>query len=124
MIIDGGKYGKERPDFIFYCGTFVLIVEVDENQHFSRPCECEQIRMVNIFQSLGKPTIFIRYNPDKYIPKDCTVKTEGDSFDKRMVLLKNWVRYFTVTPPLVPLSVGYLYFDGWDGVGFVEQIDC
>lgn len=117
-VIDGGKYGKERPDFLFMFLTFAIILEVDENQHFSRPCECEQIRMVNIFQALGVPTMFIRYNPDKYLsdnPKDGKSKIEGDSFDKRMFLLECWIKKFTSMSPVAPLSVGYLYFDGWNG---------
>lgn len=121
-VIDGGKYGRERPDFIFYCGSFVIIVEVDENQHFSRPCECEQIRMVNIFQSVGLPTIFIRYNPDKYLPEGRITKIEGDSSDKRMVKLEECIRKTMSTPPVVPLSVKYLYFDGWNGVETVDPI--
>lgn len=65
--IDGGVCGKERPDFVLEteCGFFVVI-EVDEFQHFSYAFECENTRMINISQSLGSPTMFIRFNPDKY----------------------------------------------------------
>lgn len=124
QIIDGGKYGKERPDFLFMFLAFAIILEVDENQHFSRTCECEQIRMVNVFQALGVPTMFIRYNPDKYLPDGNNTKTEGDSFDKRMALLDHWIRTYTSTPPILLLTVGYLYFDGWNGMGSIEQIKC
>jgi len=68
--IDGGLCGKERPDFLFDCGSFYLVLEVDEDQHEQRSCECEQVRMINISQSLGSPTLFIRFNPDKYKIKD------------------------------------------------------
>lgn len=63
---DQGTYGRERPDFVFDAVTHMIVVEIDEDQHKYYPCECEQIRMINISQSLGMPTIFIRYNPDKY----------------------------------------------------------
>lgn len=58
--------------------------------------------------------MFIRYNPYEYVPKESADKIEGDSFDKRMFLLGNWIKHFLTTPPTVPLSVGYLYFDGWE----------
>jgi hypothetical protein len=123
-VIDGGICGKERPDFIFDCGTHIIIVEVDENQHFSRPCECEQTRMVNIFQSLGMITVFIRYNPDKYKPVGKDKSVVGDTFDVRMAKLNYWMRAFGSNVPQVPLSVGYLYFDGWDGLDNVYEINC
>ena len=74
-IIDRGICGKERPDFLFDFGDKYVIVEVDENQHCgynsteksTKAMNCEYARMFNISQSLGGiPTIFIRYNPDKY----------------------------------------------------------
>jgi hypothetical protein len=64
--IDYGICGKERPDFLFDCKSFYLVLEVDEDQHEQRNCECEQVRMINISQSLGMPTLFLRFNPDKY----------------------------------------------------------
>lgn len=66
-MVDGSSVcGRERPDFLFDAGSHRVILEVDENQHRERPCECEQIRMVNISQSLGCRTVFIRYNPDTF----------------------------------------------------------
>jgi hypothetical protein len=70
-IVDGGDCGKERPDRVYLDaeGRFVLILEVDENQHFDRACECEQTRMVNIGQMFGgTPVYFVRWNPDSYTP--------------------------------------------------------
>lgn len=74
-VIDGGKYSKERPDFLFDEPLQTIIVEIDENQHFSNPCE--QIRMVNIFNSVKKPTIFIRY---KYTTKDDNGAKIGENY--------------------------------------------
>ena len=44
-IVDGGECGMERPDRVYLDpeGRFVLILEIDENQHRDRACECEQI---------------------------------------------------------------------------------
>jgi hypothetical protein len=55
---------KYRPDFVIDCGTFYLILEVDEFGHISYPEECEIIRMNNIGYALDKPVKFLRYNPD------------------------------------------------------------
>ena len=56
-----------RPDIYLELENRVLIVEVDENQHQSYDCSCENKRLVQIFQDTKfKPLIFIRFNPDKY----------------------------------------------------------
>jgi len=62
-IIDS-QCGYERPDFLFDCGTHIVIIEVDEQQH--RKNQCDDVRMFNISQTLALKTIFIRYNPDDY----------------------------------------------------------
>ena len=56
---------KYRPDFVVDCLYYYLIIEVDEDAHSSYDKECELIRMNNIQASMGLPTKFIRYNPDK-----------------------------------------------------------
>ena len=85
--LDDGICGNERPDFLFESkskGHFVVL-EVDEHQHYGRPEQCECIRMVNISQSIGAPTIFIRYNPDSF---KINGKKENPSHKKRMKVLK------------------------------------
>jgi hypothetical protein len=115
-IIDNGACGKERPDFLFETPYHFVIVEVDEDQHKSRACECEQIRMVNIYNALGLPTIFIRYNPDKF-------KVNGQvknitQLSRQKNLLK-WVDYLIKLEPeeiiekYNTVSVMYLYFDDY-----------
>ncbi len=111
-IIDGGVCGKERPDFYIDCGTHILIIEVDEHQHSGRACECEQTRMVNISQSNGMRTIFLRWNPDPYKPSRKGVPMMATS--RRLVVLKEWVRHHLKTPPSEFLSVMYLFFDGYE----------
>lgn len=114
-IIESGKCGKERPDFLFDCGTYFVVLEVDENQHKERACECEQTRMVNISQSLGLTTIFLRYNPDTFVTnkiKKDPVKTT------RFSTLKKWLNYLLKldieeVKEYGFLSVLYLFFDGY-----------
>lgn len=60
--------GRERPDFFWDLGDASLILEVDEHQHAGRPCECEQVRMVNVTQALGGRVQWVRFNPDAYEP--------------------------------------------------------
>jgi len=55
-----------RPDFKIDCGTHFIIIEVDEKQHKYYDKRCEFVRMNNIYLTLGLPTIFIRFNPDKF----------------------------------------------------------
>lgn len=56
---------KFRPDFLFQCSGYFLILEVDEFAHRNYEAECEIKRMNDIILGLGLPTKFIRYNPDK-----------------------------------------------------------
>jgi hypothetical protein len=114
-VIDGGKLGKERPDFLFIRETHCVILEVDENQHSERPCECEQVRMVNISQSLGLPTVFIRYNPDKYKKPDKVKKMQNEDHDTRMKYLAQVLDEYLTTPPNAFLTVTQLFFDEWNG---------
>jgi hypothetical protein len=59
---------KRRPDLMCDLGYQVLIVEVDENQHESYDCSCENKRIMQLSQDIGhRPLIFIRFNPDDYL---------------------------------------------------------
>jgi len=58
---------RYRPDFLFDCETHFVVLEVDEKQHKGKTYECDFKRMCDIAQSLGLPTIFVRYNPDSYL---------------------------------------------------------
>ena len=112
-MIDHGVCGKERPDFIFDCETHMIVVEVDENQHEEDGYDCEIVRMINVGQSLGMPTIFIRYNPDRY--KTLSGRVETNEY-KRMTSLKTQIEYWTSKQP--PMDgccyVTYLYYNNDD----------
>lgn len=56
---------KVRPDFLFQCSGYFLVLEVDEFAHKHYEKHCEIKRMNDIILGLGLPTKFIRYNPDK-----------------------------------------------------------
>lgn len=71
-IIDA-NCGKERPDFLFDCNSYFVVLEIDEFAHRnqSKGNQCEITRMINVSQTLGTKTIFIRYNPDSFKVANC-----------------------------------------------------
>ena len=104
--------GKERPDVLWGMDVLLdrtVVLEVDEDQHKHRPCECEQVRMINISQALGsQTTIWIRYNPDSF---------QGESVQKarRHSILRQWLTWAFSTPreDLPTVCVLHLFFDGF-----------
>jgi len=112
IIIDHGLCGKERPDFLFDCKNQYVVLECDENQHKERLCECEFARMINISQSLGMHTIFIRYNPDEFINKNG--KLVDPSLTLRKELLLKMLNYQFARKDFHFLEVIYMFYDGCD----------
>ena len=108
IVIDRGICGKERPDFLIDCGTHFVVLEVDENQHKERAMECERVRMINISQSLGLTTKFVRYNPDHYKVNN---SKRDPSFGTRMKKLKEHLTFAIHDEATYFLSVKYLFFD-------------
>ena len=112
---------KYRPDFVFDRGTYVIILEVDENQHQSYACECEQARMINLFQDFGGlPVVFVRFNPDGYT--DNNGKRHQYTKSRETRLLKT-LTSLILHQPKEFLSVIYLYYNGDDGVNKTFEID-
>eukprot|EP00952_Eustigmatos_sp_NYUAD-ZCMA_P013135 52388-Eustigmatos_ZCMA.PRE.1 len=108
-MIDGGECGRERLDIMWDCGTHRLILEVDEdNGHKSRQELCECTRMVNISQSNGMPTVFLRYNPDSFLRDG---KKSDVRISKRRDTLLGWVAHLKATPPTHFLSMMQLYYE-------------
>jgi len=64
--------------------------------------------MINISQSLGLKTIFIRYNPDVYMIEN---KTQNVNNNIRLLILKKWLKNLIKNEPKEFLSVVYLFFD-------------
>ena len=65
-ITDGCS--RRRPDLLADFGYFVMIIEIDENQHNDYDTTCENKRLMELSQDVGhRPIVFIRFNPDEYI---------------------------------------------------------
>lgn len=111
---------KYRPDFLIDCGTFKLIVECDEDQHRNHPKECERARMLQIFQDVGIPVQFIRYNPDSY--KNAVGKSVPESNNRVKVLIQQVreVMSWETAPYLV--GVIYICYDGFNS-GNIINVD-
>lgn len=122
--VPDGCSGK-RPDIMFHFGSHIIVIEVDENQHFTY--ECEQRRMLEIMQDAGTiPSVFIRFNPDAYKQEDGTKvkscwsltptgritiepKDKQRWTDRLNTLKKTLEKYIAETPK--EFTVEYLYFD-------------
>lgn len=104
---------RRRPDFIFDRGTYKLILEVDEGQHsIGYLPECEEIRMKQIFHDFGGYYVhFIRYNPDEYIDKNG--KKIYKKKEREEILLKHIWSFDDKQTLENPLSVSYLFYNGW-----------
>lgn len=126
--IEGGC-SRYRPDIFLDCLTHSIVIEVDENQHNSYDCNCENKRMMVIFEDLGqRPLVFIRFNPDDYIDdqgknvKSCfnytsklglpSVKKEKE-WKTRLDVLINRIEYHVSNVPQQELTLEHLYYDGF-----------
>jgi hypothetical protein len=66
-----GACSKRRPDVFLEFENFVIIVEVDENQHNGYGAPCEATRMNEIWHDIAFRTIvLIRFNPDDYVAEN------------------------------------------------------
>lgn len=107
-FITNKKLGNLIPDLIFEQSTHYVVLEIDEWQH--KNYEKEKTRMIEIANFLNKPTIFIRYNPNKY-------KTKGNlvQLAQKETVLIEWTQKCLKQKPndFKILSV-YLFYDGCD----------
>ena len=95
-----------------------LLLEVDEDQHFTYPPECDVVRDLNIASSIAlgseTKTVILRYNPDNFC-----VNNDVQRFPKRTKLAKliYAIRAYEVDPaPGLPFARRFLYYDTTDGV--------
>lgn len=103
---------RYRPDFLFDWGTHIVILEVDEDQHRGYACECEQARMINLFQDQGgMRTLFIRFNPDGYRDKSGALHKWTAGRGQKLLEV---VRQTRDHIPEHIVSAVYLYYDGFD----------
>jgi len=106
-----GKVCLFRPDFLHQT-PHGLITETDEDQHRCRFEPDEITRMLEITRVLGKPTLFIRFNPDRYK----TLAGEPWTIKKRLEVLVQVVKHWHITP--LPSGgqtfVIYMFYDRED----------
>jgi len=113
-IIDSAC-NRRRPDRVYDCGTYFLVLEIDEHQHCGYDKSCERARQMEILQALGMPVLFIRYNPDTF--KDNHGVKSKINKSQRHDILKRWVETCLVSPPQDSseyLRCLYLFYDGFD----------
>lgn len=109
---------KKRPDFRIPIKNGNIIIEVDEYQHKRKnyPCECELLRMKQIFYACGKPNmLFLRYNPDYYKTFD---EIYFDSKRRESLLLK-YIQERILKMDFSGLNVVYLFYD-WFSIDSIE----
>lgn len=121
---------RRRPDLLLDLGYQIVIIEVDENQHMSYDCSCENRRLMEISQDLGhRPIVFIRFNPDEYNKRDgsrvkscwsinksiggMTVvdKNNRRQWNDRLEMLHKWIVYWSNNRTDKVVEVVQLFFD-------------
>jgi hypothetical protein len=114
---------KKRPDVRLPFEDYNIIVELDEHQH--RGYNCENKRMMEIFQDLGKkPLVILRVNPDSYtdksgkkvpgcfmITKTVGWKKDEKEWKRRMDILKKQIDYYTGNKPTKEVHIIPLFYD-------------
>jgi len=113
-ILEGQACGRERPDFQFDCGTHFVYCEVDEHQHRSYACECEQGRMINLVHVRGMPVRWIRYNPDVYEPMEGQRPVKLEQREKKLVEYIKWAMKHSPQEEGNVSSVLYLFYNDYD----------
>jgi hypothetical protein len=78
---------RRRPDMFCHFGNYVIIIEVDENQHTGYDSTCENKRLCELYQDFNfAQLVFIRFNPDSYIgEKDGKNVTSCFGIDKNRI---------------------------------------
>jgi len=117
-----------RPDLLLDLGEYVLVVEVDENQHERYDCSCENKRLMEISRDIGhRPLLFLRFNPDEYLKQNNTkvttcwrinrqgvmavAKTKKKEWKQRMDVLFETIQYWIDHKPAKTVDVIHLFYD-------------
>jgi hypothetical protein len=122
---------RRRPDILVDMGEYVVVTEIDENQHKAYDTGCDNKRMMELFQDCGnRPLVIIRFNPDRYydqrelpVPscwgytKDkglCVVKPNKTAeWAARLATLKTTLDLVFSQPPTKEVDVIHLFYDGF-----------
>jgi hypothetical protein len=129
------KSSGSKPDVLIDMGEWVVVVEVDENQHKQESYEasCENKRVMQIFDDAGRrPIVFVRFNPDNYVDAsgnkvrspwtdDRRIKSGGvphvsaknqAHWNARLEALASRIEHAVSVRPIKEVTFEYLYFDG------------
>jgi len=82
---------RRRPDILMDLGEYVIITEIDENQHEAYDCMCENKRLMQLFTDIGsRPLVMVRFNPDQYYDqrKKSVPSCWGYTKDKGLCVVK------------------------------------
>ena len=134
--VTGGCSGR-IPDVLIRCPSHVIVIEVDENQHVSYSCSCENKRLVQIWQDVNAgipegeylPIVFIRFNPDGYtadgikVPScfgtharlgTCVVRKKHEAaWQQRLETLRQTIKRHIDNVPCQNITEEHLYYDGF-----------
>ena len=112
--------GNYRPDIKIDCGTHLIIVEIDEDQHRQYDQDCETARMYNICQAEGLQCVFLRYNPDIF--RDTTKALKVQQHTRLGILTTEIDKY--ILDPLSDddISVYRLFYNNPNGE-YVQKYD-
>jgi len=122
---------RRRPDILMDFGEYVIITEVDENQHDAHVYSCENKRMMQLFTDIGnRPLVMIRFNPDRYYDqkqrsvascwdytKDkglCTIKkSKTAEWAQRLATLKTTLDLVIAKGTKKEIDIIHLFYDGF-----------
>jgi hypothetical protein len=107
---------NRRPDFIIDKDSFIILLEVDENQHGNYRDECEKRKLIGIHNDFGSmPVVVVRYNPDIYrnnlyekiLPND-------KNRQQKLLVLLNYLLNIEMWEDGLGLFLYYMFYDGYD----------
>jgi hypothetical protein len=121
---------KRRPDLLLDLGFQLIIIEIDENQHKSNDCSCENRRLMELSNDTKfRKLIFIRFNPDSYKThenktiKSCwkinkgsgilTISSQTD-WDNRLKVLQKTLEYWINNETNKMIECIELFYDGFE----------
>lgn len=113
-----GGTSRKRPDWMIDLQSRFIIIECDEDGHFTEKYICENRRMMELFQDAGnRPGVFIRMNPDKFEKESCfefddkfNIKSTS-IWETRKIILKNTIEKYLNNVPKKDLTVEYLFYN-------------
>jgi hypothetical protein len=131
--INGGTSLK-RPDIYLDINNQVIVIEIDENQHNTYDCSCENKRLMEISKDIShRPLILIRFNPDEYVNRFnkkisscwCVTPEKGlpsikkskiEEWNYRLSTLKQRIEYWLNPTNMSQkiIHIEHLFYDGFE----------